>query len=66
MDQTYFDTIKAMESANVDRDYVLGWIGGYLDNPEREEQRVNEAYEAGREDGSNKATDGYQKWTKVA
>ena len=64
MDKTYYETVKKMEEANVDREYILGWMGGYLENPEREEQRVSEAYQAGQEDGSNKVTDGYQKWAK--
>mgnify|MGYP003572495566 CR=1 FL=1 len=64
MDKTYYETVKKMEEANVDREYILGWIGGYLENPEREEQRVSEAYQAGQEDGSNKVADGYQKWAK--
>jgi hypothetical protein len=64
MDQTYHDTIKNMEQNGVDREYILGWIGGYLQNPMREEQRVTEAYEAGYEDGGNKTTDNFQSWTK--
>ncbi len=62
MDQTYYDAVKKMQEAGVNKDYLLGWMGGYLQNPEREEQRVNEAYEAGYEDGGNKATDNFSDW----
>ena len=64
MDQAYYDTISAMEKSGVDFDYVQGWVGGYLSNPMREEQRLNEAYEAGYEDGSNQVTDNYEEWVK--
>ena len=64
MDQTYYDTTVAMEKAGVDPEYVQGWQGGYLHNPEREEQRVNDAYNAGYEDGKAQKTDGYSSWAK--
>ena len=51
MNQEYYDAVTKMEEMNVDPEYVQGWQGGYLLNPEREEQRVNEAYSAGYEDG---------------
>ena len=44
MDQEYRDAVIKMESAGVDPEYLLGWQGGYLGHPEREEQRVTEAY----------------------
>ncbi len=62
MDKTYYDAVTKMEEMNVNRDYVLGWMGGYLENPAREEQRVTEAYEAGYEDGQNKTTDNFGEW----
>lgn len=64
MDQTYRDTISKMEAQGVDPEYVLGWQGGYLGHPEREEQRVTEAYTAGYEDGQEKSTDNFSKWAK--
>ena len=64
MDQTYRDTVTRMEDAGVDPEYVLGWQGGYLGHPEREEQRVTEAYTAGYEDGQTKNTDNFNKWKK--
>jgi len=50
----YYETVDKLEKMGVDRDYIQGWIGGYLGNPKREEQRVTEAYEAGYQDGSAK------------
>jgi len=46
----------------VSNDYFTGWAGGYLENPEREEQRVNDAYEAGYEDGQAHSTDQAEKF----
>ncbi len=62
MDQTYYDTVDKMEKTGVDREYMLGWMGGYLHNPDREEQRHTEAYDAGFEDGQNKNTDNMDKY----
>lgn len=64
MDQTYYNAVTEMEKMHVDREYALGWMGGYLENPMREEQRVNEAYEAGYTDGQKRATDNFAKWVK--
>jgi hypothetical protein len=64
MDKTYYDAITKMEQAGVDWEYVQGWIGGYMQNPMREEQRVTEAYEAGYEDGTAKNTDNFSQWVK--
>lgn len=62
MDQSYYDTITKLEQDGVDREYIQGWIGGYLGNPRREEQRVTDAYNAGYEDGQNKHTDSAAAW----
>jgi hypothetical protein len=64
MDQTYRDTITSMESQGVDPEYVLGWQGGYLGHPEREEQRLSEAYSAGFSDGQEKTADNFSSWAK--
>ena len=48
----------------VDPDYLQGWVGGYLGNPQREEQRVSKAYSAGFEDGQNQTTDHAADWAK--
>ena len=44
--------------------YILGWEGGYVLNPPREEQRVTDAYEAGYDDGKEKNADNFSNWTK--
>jgi hypothetical protein len=62
MDQTYYDTVTKLENMNANREYVLGWMGGYLQNPMREEQRVNEALEAGYADGREGSTSSANKW----
>ena len=52
MDKMYYETINKLETMGIKRDYIQGWIGGYLKNPKREEQRLSEAYEVGYKDGS--------------
>lgn len=64
MDQTYRDAITKMEAMNVQSEYILGWQGGYLGHPMREEQRLTEAYEAGYEDGGEKNTDNFANWVQ--
>ena len=64
MDPMYYDTISKLEEMGADPEYLQGWIGGFLHNPKREEQRITEAYEAGYADGENKSTDNAQKWAK--
>lgn len=65
MDKTYYSAIDTMEKAGVDWEYIQGWVGGYLGNPEREEQRVADAYEAGYADGKSRKTDNFQDWIKA-
>ncbi|WJW74331.1 hypothetical protein QVG61_07325 [Thiohalobacter sp. IOR34] len=62
--QDYYDAVKKMEEAGVDPDYIIGWQSGYWLDPEREEQRVTEAYEAGYEKGKAKDASGYEAWIK--
>ncbi len=62
MNQAYRDATTRMEEMKVDPEYVLGWQGGFLGHPLREEQRLSEAYEAGYGDGSEKSTDNLGKW----
>lgn len=64
MDQTYYDTTTKMEETGVDPEYINGWQCGYLLNPEREEQRLTEAYSAGYEDGKAHNTDNFSNWAK--
>ena len=58
----YRRTIVEMERSNVDREYIQGWIGGFMGNPKREQQRITEAYEQGYEDGARQDTSGYANW----
>ena len=51
---SYYQNVKKMEEMGVDDNYIQGWIAGYLQNPEIEEQRITPAYEAGYEDGQAK------------
>lgn len=62
MNDVYYETIDKMEKENVSRDYVVGWASGYLQNPKREEQRVNEAYDAGYDDGAEKNAGNFKEW----
>jgi hypothetical protein len=64
MNQQYYDAVTKMEKMGVDPEYIQGWQGGYLLNPEREEQRVTEAYSAGYEDGKEKNTENFSNWVK--
>jgi hypothetical protein len=50
----YYETVDKLEKMGVDREYIQGWIGGFLGNPKREEQRLTDAYEVGYEDGAAK------------
>ena len=62
MDNTYYETVGHLEKLGIDQDYIQGWVGGYLGNPEREEQRVTDAYKAGYEDGQGGVTDNALDW----
>lgn len=64
MDQTYYDTVTKLEREGIDPEYILGWQGGYLRNPAREEQRVSEAYSAGYADGLERTTAHSSAWVK--
>ncbi|MDH5325099.1 MAG: hypothetical protein OEZ68_12675 [Gammaproteobacteria bacterium] len=62
MNEVYYETIDKMEKANVSREYVVGWASGFLKNPKREEQRLNDAYEAGYADGEEQNTSNFSEW----
>jgi len=62
MDNGYYTTVDHLEKLGTNKDYIQGWVGGYLGNPEREEQRVTDAYKAGYEDGQDGVTDKAQNW----
>ncbi len=59
----YFQAVDKMQAAAVDADYIQGWVGGYMGNPKREEQRVTEAYEAGYADGARRDPNAFDAWT---
>ena len=62
MNQAYRDAISQMEEMNVQAEYLLGWQGGFLGHPLREEQRITEAYQAGYDDGQEKSTENFANW----
>ena len=62
MNEEYYAAIDKMEKANVSREYIVGWASGFLQNPKREEQRLNEAYEAGYDDGEAKNDANFDSW----
>lgn len=64
MNKQYRDATNTMEKAGVDPEYVLGWQNGYLGHPKREEQRTNDAYNAGYDDGKDKNEGNYASWAK--
>ncbi len=64
MDQMYRETTRKLEAAGVHPDYLLGWQGGYLGHPKREEQRSSDAYEAGYEHGEAHDDSSYTDWCK--
>lgn len=59
----YYETIRKLEKTEVDPEYIQGWANGFLGNPRREEQRTNDAYEAGYEDGEANVTDQAERFT---
>lgn len=66
MDKFYYDTVDRMEKSGVDRQYMDGWMCGYLHNPKRGPQHTTEAYEAGYEDGMNRLTSHFDSWHQAA
>jgi hypothetical protein len=62
--KAYYEAIDKMEKSGVDKEYIQGWIGGYLQNPKREEQRVTDAYEAGYEAGENRDASSFEEWAR--
>ncbi len=62
MDQAYRDATTEMQKQDVNEEYIIGWQGGYLGHSEREEQLLNEAYQAGRAAGREKSVAGFLDW----
>ena len=60
----YYDAIDQMQKQHVDPEYVNGWASGFLHNPRREEQHLNEAYEAGYAAGMEKKKGGFEAWIR--
>ncbi len=48
---TYYEGVKKMEEMGVNDNYIQGWVAGFLNNPEIEEQRITDEWKAGYEDG---------------
>jgi len=61
----YYRAIDKMEKVSVDAEFIQGWIGGYMGNPKREEQRLTEAYQAGFAAGEQGDADAYAEWVKA-
>ena len=66
MDRAYRDATTEMETRQGQPEYILGWQGGYLGHPLREEQRLSDAYEAGYQDGGNKTTENFGNWLQTS
>lgn len=64
MSNPYYEAIDRMQKSGVDPEYINGWASGYLHNPGREEQRVNEAYEAGYAHGAEKNDAAFDAWIR--
>ena len=64
MSTEYYEAIDRMGKAGVDREYINGWASGYLHNPRREQQHVNEAYEAGYAHGMEKNPGAFEAWIR--
>lgn len=48
---TYYEGVKKMEEMGVNDNYIQGWVAGFLNNPEIEEQRITDEWGAGYKDG---------------
>ena len=64
MNKQYREGVTKMETAGVDPDYIMGWQGGFLGHPKREQQRASDAYKAGYEDGQEKNADNFVSWVQ--
>ena len=64
MGSAYYEAIDRMEKQKVDPEYINGWASGYLHNPKREQQHVNDAYEAGYAAGMEKKAGGFEAWIR--
>ncbi len=60
---SYFESVKRMEEMGVNDNYIQGWVAGYLNNPEIEEQRMTSEYESGYEDGKDKSDANFENFS---
>lgn len=51
---TYYEGVKKMEEMGVNDNYIQGWVAGFLNNPQLEEQRITAEWESGYADGQAK------------
>ena len=65
MANPYYEMMDQMEKEGVNVEYMNGWACGYMHNPRRGEQFLNEAYEAGYADGMENKSDGYTAWLQT-
>ena len=62
MKQEYHDAVTHMEDMKVMQEYIMGWQGGFLGHPKREEQRITAPYQAGYDDGGSSLTENFSNW----
>lgn len=55
MNPEYYQGTTKLEGMGVEDDYLVGWQCGFLGHPDREEQRITDAYTAGYADGQKKS-----------
>jgi len=65
MKQAYREAVIQMEEMKVQQEYIMGWQGGFLGHPLREEQRLTEAYQAGYEDGGSTIDENFGDWVEA-
>ncbi len=59
---TYYEGVKKMEEMGVNDNYIQGWVAGFLNNPELEEQRITDEWSAGYEDGEAHSDENFAKY----
>ena len=66
MDKFYYETVDRMEKDHIERQYIDGWMAGYLHNPKRGPQHTTSAFEAGYEDGFKRLANHFDNWHEAA
>ena len=59
---TYYEGVKKMEEMGVNDNYIQGWVAGFLNNPQIEEQRITDEWESGFEDGKDHSDENFAKF----